>query len=458
MKQRVEETDVCRGQGGERRRQWWAGARRVIWGGGLSVGRGVLGSQGLCVDGQSTRAGEGRQGVGLGAHRQEMGETEDSLCQELALGPLGLVWALLPIDSRDLNKSLYLWGSQFLIVRAGVTLSYLPHKIFWGSGSKAGWKIHYKSSVCLGTMGSNQEREPWAALADSVVTSLWWWGERPIVQRDAQGIPSRHVSIHAASSSLSGFLVACLFILSFPLFLAPSLIPPLSHSHAHTHRDTHALTHFTPSSFYFTFNRNSQWSHRKIRAIKKLWNSLVASPGWQRWLTLCRQYTTSNKWKHWRLVDREKTETWLSRWEEQTLSVWSTAHPSPWVGAPTHLGLHHVLPYPVFWHYLWLHHGFTQSVIFLSDNRISLHLATTFLKLLDKNPLPHTHISLQRELHTHDSSFSSVQFSSVAQLCPTLCDPMNRSTPCLSVHHQLPEFTCLLTRKFLPNFWSEDFV
>ena len=35
----------------------------------------------------------------------------------------------------------------------------------------------------------------------------------------------------------------------------------------------------------------------------------------------------------------------------------------------------------------------------------------------------------------------SVQFSSVAQSCPTLCDPMNRSTPGLPVSHQLPEFT-----------------
>ena len=33
------------------------------------------------------------------------------------------------------------------------------------------------------------------------------------------------------------------------------------------------------------------------------------------------------------------------------------------------------------------------------------------------------------------------QFSSVAQLCPTLCDPQNHSTPGLPVHHQLPEFT-----------------
>ena len=36
---------------------------------------------------------------------------------------------------------------------------------------------------------------------------------------------------------------------------------------------------------------------------------------------------------------------------------------------------------------------------------------------------------------------TSVQFSSVAQLCLTLWDPMNRSTPGLPVHHQLPEFT-----------------
>ena len=35
----------------------------------------------------------------------------------------------------------------------------------------------------------------------------------------------------------------------------------------------------------------------------------------------------------------------------------------------------------------------------------------------------------------------SVQFTSVAQSCPTLCNPMNRSTPGLPVHHQFPELT-----------------
>ena len=38
-------------------------------------------------------------------------------------------------------------------------------------------------------------------------------------------------------------------------------------------------------------------------------------------------------------------------------------------------------------------------------------------------------------------SCSSVQFSSVIQACPTLCNPMNRSTPGLPVHHQLLDFT-----------------
>ena len=36
---------------------------------------------------------------------------------------------------------------------------------------------------------------------------------------------------------------------------------------------------------------------------------------------------------------------------------------------------------------------------------------------------------------------ASVQFSSVTQSCPTLCDPVNRSTLGLPVYHQHPEFT-----------------
>ena len=40
---------------------------------------------------------------------------------------------------------------------------------------------------------------------------------------------------------------------------------------------------------------------------------------------------------------------------------------------------------------------------------------------------------------TNFGIFLLIQFSSVTQLCPTLCDPMGCSTPGFPVHHQLPE-------------------
>ena len=56
-------------------------------------------------------------------------------------------------------------------------------------------------------------------------------------------------------------------------------------------------------------------------------------------------------------------------------------------------------------------------------------------------------ISQNREMRKERSGFITpflsssalVQFSSVAQLCPTLCSPMDHSTPGFPVHHQLPE-------------------
>ena len=53
-------------------------------------------------------------------------------------------------------------------------------------------------------------------------------------------------------------------------------------------------------------------------------------------------------------------------------------------------------------------------------------------------------LCLIRFVCTHNLPLSTITYpllSSVAQLCPTLCDPMDRSTPGLPVHHQLPEFT-----------------
>ena len=48
--------------------------------------------------------------------------------------------------------------------------------------------------------------------------------------------------------------------------------------------------------------------------------------------------------------------------------------------------------------------------------------------------------NLKTYVHSPRKKQFSIQFSSVAQLCPTLCDPMNCSTSGLPVHHQLLEF------------------
>ena len=51
------------------------------------------------------------------------------------------------------------------------------------------------------------------------------------------------------------------------------------------------------------------------------------------------------------------------------------------------------------------------------------------------------HINKLKDKNHMIISIRSDQIRSVAQSCLTLCDPMNRSTPGLPVHHQLPEFT-----------------
>ena len=50
-------------------------------------------------------------------------------------------------------------------------------------------------------------------------------------------------------------------------------------------------------------------------------------------------------------------------------------------------------------------------------------------------------LNIQKTKIMASGPISSFQFSSVAQSCPTLCYPMNRSTPGLPLHHQLLEFT-----------------
>ena len=68
------------------------------------------------------------------------------------------------------------------------------------------------------------------------------------------------------------------------------------------------------------------------------------------------------------------------------------------------------------------------SFLWAYRNTIDVCILTLYLKtLLNSN--------------YNNLSGNALQFSSVAQSCPTLCDPMDCSTPGFPVHHQLPEFT-----------------
>ena len=74
---------------------------------------------------------------------------------------------------------------------------------------------------------------------------------------------------------------------------------------------------------------------------------------------------------------------------------------------------------------------------------VSIQLKSLFHSLFfqEKSLSLLTESSSSASFYLHLSLWASVHFSSVAQYCPTLCDPMNRSTPGLPVHHHLPEFT-----------------
>ena len=75
--------------------------------------------------------------------------------------------------------------------------------------------------------------------------------------------------------------------------------------------------------------------------------------------------------------------------------------------------------------------------------RVSLECNPEFLSHLERKTRSWTQAyhTVEQPSPLSTEIFSLVHFSSVAQSCPTLCDPMNLSMPGLPVHHQLPEFT-----------------
>ena len=88
---------------------------------------------------------------------------------------------------------------------------------------------------------------------------------------------------------------------------------------------------------------------------------------------------------------------------------------------------------------LYLGHGSSLDVHRWMDKKVVVHIHNGILLSYKKECtwVSSNEVDEPRVYYTE----CSVQYSSVAQSCPTLCDPMNRSTPGLPVHHHFLEFT-----------------
>ena len=75
------------------------------------------------------------------------------------------------------------------------------------------------------------------------------------------------------------------------------------------------------------------------------------------------------------------------------------------------------------------------------SEEVCIHHATWIQPELNEAPLNPAMAGEDWNISCHINKQRCHQLSSVAQSCPTLCDPMNRSMPGLLVHHHLPEFT-----------------
>ena len=82
----------------------------------------------------------------------------------------------------------------------------------------------------------------------------------------------------------------------------------------------------------------------------------------------------------------------------------------------------------------------SNQIIKLSTSKKKKYriIGTSLVSVTGHISMPFLKITIQAE---HQNENKVYQFSSVTQSCPTLWDPMDRSTPGLPVHHQLLEFT-----------------
>ena len=68
-------------------------------------------------------------------------------------------------------------------------------------------------------------------------------------------------------------------------------------------------------------------------------------------------------------------------------------------------------------------------------------LKSLLMKMIEESGNAVLKLNIQKTKIMTSGPISSVQFSSVTYLCPTLCDPMDYNTPGFPVHYQLPELT-----------------
>ena len=82
---------------------------------------------------------------------------------------------------------------------------------------------------------------------------------------------------------------------------------------------------------------------------------------------------------------------------------------------------------------------YADDTTFMADSEEELK--SLLMKVKEESEKVGLKLNIQKTKIMASGPISLVQFSSVTQSCPTLCDPMNLSTPGLPVHHQLPGFT-----------------
>ena len=85
--------------------------------------------------------------------------------------------------------------------------------------------------------------------------------------------------------------------------------------------------------------------------------------------------------------------------------------------------------------------NFSLDNIMMRIRKVKRLSESGFYKLINSKKKGSIFNSSEKNAFFADAKCTSDQIRSVAQSCLTLCDPMNRSTPGLPVHHQLPEFT-----------------